>query len=48
MNAYPMDYDYARAATDLELKMWIRFHYREWKKNPVIPQIDSSKAVIKK
>lgn len=48
MNAYPMDYDYARAATDLELKMWIRFHYKEWKKNPVIPQIDSAKAAIKK
>lgn len=30
MNAYPMPYDYARTATDLEMKMWIRHHYREW------------------
>lgn len=28
-----MDYKYARAATDLEIKMWIRFHYKEWMKN---------------
>ncbi len=33
MNAYPMDYKYARAATDLEIKMWIRFHYKEWMKD---------------
>lgn len=32
MNANPMPYDYARAATDLELKMWIRDHYRSWLK----------------
>lgn len=37
MNAYPMEYDYARAATDLEMKMWIRFHYKEW-----IKAIDST------
>jgi len=30
MNAYPMPYDYARTATDLELKMWIRSNYRQW------------------
>lgn len=42
MNAYPMAYDYARAATELELKMWIRFHYREWLKNPVIHKVDSA------
>lgn len=33
MNAYPMPFDYARSATDLELKMWIRYHHREWLKN---------------
>jgi len=32
MNAYPMPYDYARAATELEMKMWIRDHYRQWLK----------------
>lgn len=32
INANPMPYDYARAATDLELKMWIRDHYRQWLK----------------
>jgi hypothetical protein len=26
----PMPFDYARAATDLEIKMWIRAQYREW------------------
>jgi hypothetical protein len=30
MNAYPMPYDFARAATDLELKMWIRNNYKAW------------------
>lgn len=32
MNANPMPYDYARTATELELKMWIRHHHREWLK----------------
>lgn len=30
MNAYPMPYEYARTATDLEVKMWIRNNYRQW------------------
>ena len=34
MYAYPMRYDFARTATDLELKMWIRSNYKEWLKNP--------------
>ncbi len=29
----PMPYDYARTATDLEMKMWIREKYREWSKS---------------
>lgn len=33
MYAYPMAYDFARLATDLELKMWIRSNYRTWLKN---------------
>ncbi|HRO43261.1 MAG TPA: carboxypeptidase-like regulatory domain-containing protein [Flavipsychrobacter sp.] len=48
MNSYPMPYDYARVASDLELKMWVRERYREWMKNPVYPAIiqttDSTKA----
>lgn len=30
MNAYPMDYLFARAATDLELKMWVRDNYKRY------------------
>jgi hypothetical protein len=30
MNAYPMPYDFARGAGELETKMWIRTNYREW------------------
>ena len=30
MNTYPMEYSFARAATDLELKMWIRANYKEY------------------
>ncbi|MBS1589347.1 MAG: carboxypeptidase-like regulatory domain-containing protein [Bacteroidetes bacterium] len=41
MNANPMPYDFARAASDLEIKMWIREHYKVWIKNPQYPQLDS-------
>lgn len=41
INAYPMPADYARTATDMEIKMWIKYNYRVWIKNPVIPKIDS-------
>jgi hypothetical protein len=30
MNTYPMPYDFARAATDLEIQMWIRDNYKDW------------------
>ena len=33
MYAYPMPYDLARTASDLELKMWIRSNYKQWMKN---------------
>lgn len=39
MNAYPMPYDYARAASELELKMWIRNNYREWIVRPFVPAV---------
>jgi len=32
MQAYPMTYSFARAASDLEVKMWINYNYREWMK----------------
>lgn len=32
MYAYPMAYDFARLATELELKAWIRNNYRDWVK----------------
>jgi len=30
MNAYPMDYDFSRSASDLEIKMWIRYNYKQY------------------
>lgn len=35
MYAYPIPYDFARAATDLELKMWIKNNYKAWIKSGV-------------
>jgi len=35
MYAYPMDYEFARLASDLELKMWIRSSYKEWLKKEI-------------
>ncbi len=32
MNAYPMEYDFARAATDLEIKMWIKYNFSQYSK----------------
>lgn len=45
MYAYPMEYDFARLATDLEIKMWIRSNYRDWvaKRPPVSPAADTTK-----
>lgn len=37
MNAYPMTYDYARIAGELEMKMWVRTNYKEWMKQPYVP-----------
>ncbi len=41
INAYPMPPDYARTATDLEIKMWIRYNYKTWMKHPVVPRIEN-------
>lgn len=37
INTYPMPPDYARVASELELKMWIRERYRAWQKQPTYP-----------
>ena len=37
INAYPMPVDFARAASELEIKMWILYNYRQWIKHPVVP-----------
>jgi len=34
MNTYPMSYGFARSATDLEIKMWIRDNYKDHLKHP--------------
>jgi len=39
MAAYPMDPDYARVASDLEIQMWIRYNYRTWIKKPLKERI---------
>ncbi len=41
MYAYPMPYDFARAATDLELRMWIRDSYKTWRRKQAL---DSAKG----
>ena len=33
MKTYPMAYDYARAASDLEIKMWIRYNFQEFRQS---------------
>ncbi len=43
MNAYPMPYDYARVATELEIKMWIRTNYKTFlKKQEAIDEADAN------
>lgn len=32
MKAYPMEFEYARTASELEIKMWIKFYYQEYQK----------------
>ncbi|MBK8144002.1 MAG: carboxypeptidase-like regulatory domain-containing protein [Bacteroidetes bacterium] len=32
MNAYPMEYAYARTASDLEIKMWIKYNFQDYSK----------------
>lgn len=30
IRTYPLAYDFARSASDLELMMWIKYNYRQW------------------
>jgi thiol:disulfide interchange protein len=32
INQYPLDYDYARVATELEIKMWIKYNFLDYQK----------------
>lgn len=32
--AYPMPYDFARTASALEIKMWVRDNYKQWMRKP--------------
>jgi hypothetical protein len=48
MNNTPMPYDYARTATDLEVKMWIRYNYKQWLKNGAKMIVTDSSEIDKK
>lgn len=37
MNAFPIPYDFLRVATELELKMQIKYNYRTWHLQPAKP-----------
>jgi len=43
MYAYPMPYDFARTASDLEIKMWIRTSYKVWARKDSITNVELSK-----
>ena len=45
INTYPMPYDFARAASDLEIKAWIRDKYKDWVKHPVHPIANTDSAI---
>jgi hypothetical protein len=48
MNQYPMPVDYARTASELELKMWIRLNFREWKsKGMPMPGLRTDSVTVK-
>lgn len=37
MNTYPLPYDYARVASELEIKIFVRDSYKQWLQHPVYP-----------
>ena len=49
MNAYPVPYDYARASSELEFKMWVRDNYKEWvAKGRPVPNIAVDTTQLKR
>jgi len=42
--AYPMQYEFARTATDLELKMWIRNNFKEYKQLAFVKKRDGEEG----
>lgn len=45
MYEYPMPYEFARNASDLEIKMWVRDSYKAWVKGGRITPFDSANTV---
>lgn len=51
MNTYPMEYQYARTASDLEIKMWIKYNYKQYARQlanggNVYPVIDTANRAM--
>jgi hypothetical protein len=44
MNTYPMEYKFARTASDLELKMWIRDNYKSYLASPPANILETNPA----
>lgn len=38
MNAYPMEIDFARVASELEIRMWVRYNWADYKKKNQIKE----------
>ena len=38
MNAYPMEIDFARTASELEMRMWVRYNWADYKKKNQIKE----------
>jgi hypothetical protein len=46
INTYPIEGDFARAATQTELKMWIRYNFLDWQAKPANKRV-APNAVLK-
>lgn len=42
MKVYPMEFEYARTASDLEIKMWVKYYYQEFQKGKTPPAKSSN------
>jgi hypothetical protein len=47
MNSYPMEYGFARVATDLEIKMWIRTNFKEYADHDAIGTYFANKPRVR-